>query len=1795
MLIQSAFKPDMPNLPALGGSGTQESPTYSWSGLQTSQQPNRPIPVLYGTAWVGGTIINKYITYEGTDEWLNIQVALCHGEIYAIDETDILINNSPFLNYSTQIIDDVSVKTAYLDFRNGAFDQTVMDGFGDTSVLTSIPVKVTQANPVEQVTESSNIDKLEVVVNFAQGLRTITNSGINGPTTVQFKIAYALDGTNDWQDFYGVSDDAKETGYIWKLIPFYLCFPSPTNPCVAPTPVIYDTDADFIDAWDVDPHSLKIHTSSAFSIHTLNDGKAYYLFKITTENYIEQINTLSVIASSTQAYKKSYTTDVLTAGKYKVRLTRLTADNDGNQRLFNDMYLSYVSEVNTEDINYGGIAMVGIKVKATDNLSGEPNFKFRVSRKPINGLVTSNPANAVYDMLTNRHYGAGIDVANIDTNAFDEWVDFNNGGYVPDVVANETDVEGVANWKYAGGTQDISVRFKVDSMPTNITSAEDIVLLQIDIENPSISFYRTFTENDISKIAYSYHSGVGNELVIYFGLPQSEYTGTSLGLSVSSVDITLFSEEYLASNVLKFNGVLDTQSNLWDSMQKVAKVGRGQMVIRGTKYSPVVDKPTQVTQLFNDANILDDSFSIAYLGVEDMASEIEIQYADNALNGEMNQVNIIDTVVESGGLAPNKTTMQLIGATTQLQAITHGRYLLAQNKYIKRTMNFKASIDAIACTVGDVVAISNSIPEWGVGGRVEAIDGDNAVLSQEVTLLVGKVYKVRVRRSGTDIIGTATISTSVDKTTNIVNLGVASGVGDIFSIGEVTSSSDDIIEARIIDISRDSEQTRSITAIEYNESILDFDYDNDLINIVSPKIKEDVSVFDINVSESLVKLQDTSVITRVNVNWNSSAKSQTKYTVQLDPLSRALGKPMKFTGIESTSYTFDYDEPIPNGGIPYNLYVSAEGSTGLDTPILYHIMGKMARPEPITGLTSHSSNGALILSWDKSPEIDIALYVIVINGQVITSYTNSYVVNHLHVGTYEATVRAIDTSGLQSYPVTINATLREPSDRWVLRDTALIEQAFLDGDLTIFFGIGANVSGAEAYDLWKVKVGNLTVDFLTYNSIELDTMSFQNFNADVNEYAFFYYNPELGGTWTLCHAGEVSLIQKLLGQVNATAIAEDNNVRIFNKEPFAPYSIGDLWLDGESIFTCTVERLTGVYTVGDFNTPITNTSIKYIPTIDLPTTNIISQPSVVVTNEQVGYVDNTGTTVSYIKADGSFKFHGDSSNYIEWNNNALTVQGQIVVTNNMYSTSTEPPTAAGLYMNANSIGFWDSVSWTTSLSNGGQFSLLGGNSGHSLDWNPEAIDGEANLKITGKITATEGAIGGWTLGESALTGGKVSLKSSGEVRVDNGSNYVVMDSDGLRGYSDTLATTTFNIPTDGSSPTFSSGTITNVTYEVKGTAAIQVGTDPTIDGIIIDSNGIVGKASGTETVSMKTDGSFNLGGTTKYIAYDPATDIVTFTGSIVLDNFRSEDNNLVSFEGAFVDGKNYMSTSTHPDNEDYSAFPLLCWNKNKHESWRGSGVSSSNLDTMGAYLVGTLNGAIGYAGDVSWKANIEYNFLKSDGVVSLRHRSVILDGTTKYLFNSNVNASSVNLLTEDYTDSTRWLKLNNPNRTVGTTTNIQTITKGQTVEISITNSVDGRAGRTYQAKSNQPSQDLLGVDFTDTTKWIDTTSAYFNTTNSPSGIYGVSHYQNGVNAYSVHGIGISSFGGDIGIRASTTKNNGSALMISKHPDGSTYSTSNRPTWGKPRGKTGTYVNVDAAGNTWVWDEPNNRWGLLPLS
>jgi len=72
-----------------------------------------------------------------------------------------------------------------------------------------------------------------------------------------------------------------------------------------------------------------------------------------------------------------------------------------------------------------------------------------------------------------------------------------------------------------------------------------------------------------------------------------------------------------------------SDGNMWDSLQKIARIGRGVIIFRGSKYGVFEDKADDViTHLFTMGNILAESFSLQYLSQKDRANYVELEYTD---------------------------------------------------------------------------------------------------------------------------------------------------------------------------------------------------------------------------------------------------------------------------------------------------------------------------------------------------------------------------------------------------------------------------------------------------------------------------------------------------------------------------------------------------------------------------------------------------------------------------------------------------------------------------------------------------------------------------------------------------------------------------------------------------------------------------------------------------------------------------------------------------------------------------------------------------------------------------------------------------------------------------------------------------------------------------------------------------------------------------------------------------------------------------------------------------------------
>jgi len=304
----------------------------------------------------------------------------------------------------------------------------------------------------------------------------------------------------------------------------------------------------------------------------------------------------------------------------------------------------------------------------------------------------------------------------------------------------------------------------------------------------------------------------------------------------SFVELADFCDELVPSGIgegtekrITFNGGFDIATTLWEAALKICEIARCVLVWDGVDLSVVIDTSASVTQMFNVGNISKDSFKQTFLSQAERASEIEVHYRDESQDFKQVPFSIYNSLA---GNFENKVVVELFGTTKQSEAWRAGMFRLAQNILLKSVIEFEADIDAIACTVGDVIYVQHDVPDWKEGGRVISSTNNTIVVDKEVTPS-GGTDKVLVRvynpETEAEEIENHTVSGVDGKTITISDTWTTNpSEGDIFCYG---TSADTARKYRITDMSVSSEQRIKITAIEYNEDVYTYDDDNPTIPI----------------------------------------------------------------------------------------------------------------------------------------------------------------------------------------------------------------------------------------------------------------------------------------------------------------------------------------------------------------------------------------------------------------------------------------------------------------------------------------------------------------------------------------------------------------------------------------------------------------------------------------------------------------------------------------------------------------------------------------------------------------------------------------------------------------------------------------------------------------------------------------------------------------------------------------------------------------------------------------------------
>ena len=457
------------------------------------------------------------------------------------------------------------------------------------------------------------------------------------------------------------------------------------------------------------------------------------------------------------------------------------------------------------------------------------------------------------------------------------------------------------------------------------------------------------------------------------------------------------------------NIYFDAEQSIVGALNTLSTLGRAIVVQRGTNFGIIIEKQAEAVQMFTVGNIVADSFNEKFLELKDRANVLEVSYFDKDYEYKKQVLEIRHKDYDYTKYAINRNQVTLYGCVDRQMAADYGTYLLNQNRYLTRTVEFIADIDSIACTVGDVIYVQHDMTEWGQGGRIVAGSESGVVLDQEVTLEANKDYRILIRFNSPhgDVLETAPLTpvTKVTNTSAVTIDGVfAHGVPPddaIYSIGEVNKEAK---RFRVLSLTRSQDLTRKITAIEYFDEM--YDDTADLEQLVQQTALAPVKA--LTCHETWQMGPDGSGQSVVALSWAGEAFSWNVY-------SRKKG---------STQWTGHGATRTPRLSVPgliapstYELCVS-DGPPNDGQIVSITLKGKDADPSDVTGFAAVFDQGRVRFKWNHIPDIDLWGYEIRYGMDWAHSekavdgvQENSALWRPPADGTYTFWIKARDTSG----------------------------------------------------------------------------------------------------------------------------------------------------------------------------------------------------------------------------------------------------------------------------------------------------------------------------------------------------------------------------------------------------------------------------------------------------------------------------------------------------------------------------------------------------------------------------------------------------------------------------------------------------------------------------------------------------------------------------------------------------------------------------------------------------------------
>ena len=885
--------------------------TYSWDGVQTMEGQNNPVALTYGTVQSGGQSIGKFVNVLDNDEYLNWLVAAGEGPLTI---SDIKLNDNAVSYYK-----DVTVET-----REGTNTQAVIPAFNDTYSTKQLGYQLLDTERIDTAPGNAT-EGLIVKVEFSNGLYHANDDGGLGGAWVELAIAYRKMGAADWisalggnavslvGDWLGTEEPVRFADNQTAPIGTYTARYAGTQVTIT-WPDGHAESATITQGGQGTIGPFIVKNISPIAVD-LPDNEATEVITITKSFFVSGYR---ITGSQSSALRKEFKIDNLEASEYqvKIQVTGRSAGVDSSRDAVR-CWWSAVTSIVHDDFTYPNIALIGIKAKATDQLSGTPTLKFLKTRpyvlvwnpttRAYEQQASDNPAWACYDVLHQCSY-----LQNANTGA----------------------------WEY-----------EVRGIPAKYMLYDQ---------------FRAWAD-------------------------------------------------YCDEKNLKVNIELNSLDEMLATINNnIAAVGHGKVIRFGTKYGCVYDHVQQPVQMFGMGNIIAGSFHEEFMQTSDRANCVELTYTDAANDYNRETITIYADSYDTD--AEEKTAQATFnGITSYEQAYREGMYQLYSNLYLRRTISFEANIDAIACTVGDVILVAHDVPKWAKSGRIHEVDGNVLLLPVELDSTTGD-FRIQYRTINDNMYTSAvTILENRDGWCRVrlaeINAADPPQEYDIFDLAVATVGSKPFV---VKSISRAQDFTRTIECIEYDERIYNEEYDipEPQYNTGDAAIK---NVSGLNATKYQYMASDGTIHYRLDVSWERESLGTYQIFTSSDNKSWNV-----LASVTVTQYTGDVSEDTAYVKVvTVNNLLRSSGVSMAITNMLSMIAGL-----EVTNLVAIVSGATVKLTWDTVTDANLQYYRIVVDDTAEYHALNaSYDVTGLAQGHHDIDVSAVNRAGISGIAATTTITI----------------------------------------------------------------------------------------------------------------------------------------------------------------------------------------------------------------------------------------------------------------------------------------------------------------------------------------------------------------------------------------------------------------------------------------------------------------------------------------------------------------------------------------------------------------------------------------------------------------------------------------------------------------------------------------------------------------------------------------------------------------------------------------------------